>query len=35
MNYAGCKRKFKIDAYVAKVEAAVRAEEAARAARGG
>jgi len=24
MNYAGCKRKFKIDKYVAKVDAAVR-----------
>ena len=24
MNYAGCKRKFKIDKYVAKVNAAIR-----------
>lgn len=30
MNYNGCKRKFNIQAYIDKVDAAVRAEEAAR-----
>ena len=31
MNYAGCKRKFDVGAYVARIEAEVREEKAAQA----
>jgi hypothetical protein len=34
MNYAGCKRKFNIPAYIAHVNAAAARETAAREARG-
>ena len=35
MNYAGCKRKFKIPEYVAHVEASIRKEQAAARAAAG